>query len=198
MRYFTILFLLFSIGSLTAQKIDTTNLEALRDYELRLSGLGENMVRNFDEATRITSGKNFIMQLSRALRVEGSFYYPFDSLKNVMKLTSPDGLFRMLTWNVATNDEHFRYFGVIQMNPEKLENLNSVEPIYESFYPLIDRSDSIDNFLFKQLPPNFWFGATYYKMVKTTFNKADYYTLLGWDGAGAETNRKTEKERQKN
>ncbi len=183
MRYFTILFLLFSIGSLTAQKIDTTNLEALRDYELRLSGLGENMVRNFDEATRITSGKNFIMQLSRALRVEGSFYYPFDSLKNVMKLTSPDGLFRMLTWNVATNDEHFRYFGVIQMNPEKLAQLNSIEPIYESFYPLIDRSDSIKSHLFVETGANYWYGANYYKIIKTSINKKDYYTLLGWDGA---------------
>jgi hypothetical protein len=107
-----------------------------------------------------------------------------------MILHAPDDLFRIITWNVATNDEKFRYFGVIQMNPEKLVKLNKKEVLFENIYPLIDRSDSIENFLFKQLPPNFWFGATYYKMVKTTFNKADYYTLLGWDGAGAETNRK--------
>ncbi len=181
---------IISTFTLNAQKLDSVSLGLLQDYEIRLSGLGEKMVRSFDEETRITSGKNFIMQFSRALRVEGSFYYPFDSLKNVMKLSSPDGLFRIFTWNVATNDEHFRYFGVIQMNPERLKKLNQVEPIYESFYPLIDRSDSIKSHLFVETGSNYWYGANYYKIVKTNFNKKDYYTLLGWDGADSLINKK--------
>jgi hypothetical protein len=37
---------------------------------------------------------------------------------------------------------------------------------------------------------NQWYGANYYKIVKTTFNKRDYYTLLGWDGADSLINRK--------
>jgi hypothetical protein len=190
MKYVYVLIGIISTFTLNAQKIDSTDLSMLQDYEIRLSGLGEKMVRSFDEETRITSGKNFIMQFSRALRVEGSFYYPFDSLKNVMKMMSPDGLFRIFTWNVATNDEHFRYFGVIQMNPEKLEKLNKEEPVYESFYPLIDRSDSIKSHLFVETGSNYWYGANYYKIVKTSFNKKDYYTLLGWDGADSLINKK--------
>ena len=198
MKYKKYLFLMMAFLGVTffvnAQKqkpkLDSLSLDSLRDYEIRLSGLCYSMVRDFEEDARITSGKNFIRQMGRALKVSNSYYYPFDSLKNVMILHAPDDLFRIITWNVATNDEKFRYFGVIQMNPEKLVKLNKKEVLFENIYPLIDRSDSIENFLFKQLPPNFWFGATYYKMVKTTFNKADYYTLLGWDGAAAETNRK--------
>lgn len=190
MKHLIVLFFVVLAFELGAQKIDSSALDELRDYEIRLSGLGENMVRNYDEATRVTSGKNFIMQLSRALRVEGSFYYPFDSLKNVMKLTAPDGLFRILTWNVATNDEHFRYFGVIQMNPEKIQKLNSVQPVFESFYPLIDRSDSLKRHLFVETGANQWYGANYYKIIKTSLNKNDYYTLLGWDGADSLINRK--------
>lgn len=190
MKHLIVLILVVFAFELGAQKIDSSALDELRDYEIRLSGLGENMVRNYDEATRVTSGKNFIMQLSRALRVEGSFYYPFDSLKNVMKLTAPDGLFRILTWNVATNDEHFRYFGVIQMNPEKIQKLNSVQPVFESFYPLIDRSDSLKRHLFVETGANQWYGANYYKIIKTSLNKNDYYTLLGWDGADSLINRK--------
>lgn len=184
-----IAFLLSTIFA-NAQKIDSLSLDTLRDYEIRLGGLSYNMVRSFDEDTRITSGKNFIRQMARALRVQNSYYYPFDSLKNLMILHSPDDLFRIFTWNVATNDEKFRYFGVIQMNPAKLAKLNKKQEIYSNFYPLIDRSDSIDNFLFVTVDANHWFGATYYKIIKTTFNKKDYYTLLGWDGAGSNTNRK--------
>ncbi len=186
---FLLILLLFTT-QLRAQKIDSLAMDSLRDFEVRLSGLSYNMVRNFDEEMRITSGKNFIRQMGRALRVSNSYYYPFDSLKNLMILHSPDDMFRIFTWNVATNDEKFRYFGVIQMNPKALAKLNKKELLYENFYPLIDRSDSIDNFLFREVDANHWFGAAYYKILKTTYKKVDYYTLLGWDGAGPETNRK--------
>jgi hypothetical protein len=172
------------------QKIDSLSLDSLRDYEIRLGGLGFSMVRDFDEEVRITSGRNFIRQFGRALRVANSFYYPFDSLKNLMVLYAPDDLFRIFTWNVATNDETFRYFGVIQMNPEKVAKLNKKEELFNSFYPLIDRSDSIGDIFFTTVDQNKWFGASYYKIIKTSFAKKDYYTLLGWDGAGPATNKK--------
>lgn len=172
------------------EKIDSLSLDSLRDYEIRLGGLGYSMVRDFDEEVRITSGRNFIRQFGRALRIPNSYYYPFDSLKNLMVIYSPDELFRIFTWNVATNDETFRYFGVIQMNPEKTAKLNKKEELYQSFYPLIDRSDSIADFFFTTVDANKWFGASYYKIVKTSFAKKDYYTLLGWDGAGPATNKK--------
>ncbi|OYU94826.1 MAG: hypothetical protein CFE21_14145 [Bacteroidetes bacterium B1(2017)] len=181
---------LLSVFFVKAQKIDSLSMDSLHDFEIRLSGLSYNMVRNFDEEVRITSGRNFIRQMGRALKVKNSYYYPFDSLKNLMILYSPDGLFRIFTWNVATNDEKFRYFGVIQMNPDKLKKLNKKQQLYENFYPLIDRSDSLESFLIRETDANHWFGAAYYKIIKTTFNKVDYYTLLGWDGAGPETNRK--------
>jgi hypothetical protein len=187
-----ILFMLLALVEAKAQKqkIDSLSLDSLRDYELRLSGLSFNMVRNFDEEVRITSGRNFIRQMGRAMKVKNSFYYPFDSLKNVMIVYAPDMFFRIITWNVATDDERFRYFGVIQMNPEKIAKLNKKQDVFSSYYPLIDRSDSLDNYLFKETNADHWFGAAYYKIVKNTFNKVDSYTLLGWDGAGPETNRK--------
>jgi len=64
MRLRLLFILLFSAAFVKAQKIDSTNLSDLQDYELRLTGLGEQMVRSFDEETRVTCGKNFIMQFS--------------------------------------------------------------------------------------------------------------------------------------
>ena len=193
MKNLKILFLLFwvlLVFNLKAQKLDSLSLDTIYNYEIRLAGLGEQMVRSFDEDTRITSGKYFIRHMARALKIKNSFFYPFDSLKNIMILNAPDNFFRIITWNVATNDENFRYFGVIQMNPELILKLNKKKLIYKDYYPLIDRSDSVDDFLFKTLDTEHWFGAAYYKIIKTTSKKVDYYTVLGWDGYGPKTNRK--------
>ncbi len=168
---------------------ELNSLDSLKDFEIRLSGLGKEMILNYDEQTRLSSGKNFIIQLSRALKVTGSFNYPFDSLKHVNILNAPDQSFRVITWNIATDDEKFRYFGVIQMNPELANKIHGSYP-FKNIYPLIDRSDSANNFLFTELDANHWFGATYYKIIQTKFKKQNYYTLLGWDGADKNSNKK--------
>lgn len=184
-------FLQLSSQKGNAQNLDSMLVDSIRGYELRLMGLSREMVSSFDELTRISSGKNFIINLGRALRIQNSYFYPFDSVKHILILKSPDDLFRIMTWNVATNDEKFRYFGVIQMNPLKLEKLKNKE-WYKNFYPLIDRSDSINpnTYLFAETDANHWYGAAYYKIIKTSHKKQDYYTLLGWDGADKTRNKK--------
>jgi len=172
-----------------AQKIKPLQLDSLKDSEVRLSGLSEQMVRSTDEMTRIVSGKNFIRQMARTLKVEGSYYYKFDSLKAVSIIRAPDDLFRIFTWNVATDDEHFRYFGVIQMNPEKIKKAMKYGTA-KPFYPLIDRSDSVQTIFYSELDPNHWVGANYYQIIKTSNQKGTYYTLLGWDGATKLSNKK--------
>ena len=190
LKFFCCLFILGFGPNLKSQVLDSLTLDSLQSFELRLSGLGEQMVRSFDEGTRITSGKQFIRHMARALKINNSYFFPFDSLKNVMIIKAPDDFFRIISWNVATNDEKFRYFGVIQMNPLKIKKLNKKTALYKDFYPLIDRSDSINNFLFKVVDTEHWFGATYYKIIKTNYKKVDYYTVLGWDGAGPKSNKK--------
>lgn len=173
-----------------AQKMDSLTLDTLRDAEIKLMGLGEIMVTSYDEEERITSGTNFIRTLVRALNVQYAYEYPFDSIrKNVSILKSPDDMFRIFTWNVASSDEHFRNFGVIQMNPKKIKKIKDTTNL-RLYYPLIDRSDSIDDVYYAETPRTKWYGAVYYKIVKTTAQKGTYYTLLGWDGATAKTNRK--------
>ncbi|MFN4082595.1 MAG: hypothetical protein ACK4K9_03085 [Bacteroidia bacterium] len=188
-KILSVVFILLVLGA-KAQPISKEIADSLADYEIRLMGLGQMMISTFDETTRLTSGKNFIINLARALRVENSYYYPFDSLKKyVMIKKAPDDAFRIITWNIATNDEHFRYFGVLQLNPNWIKKQKNKDE-YKNFYPLIDRSDSLNTYLFKQTGPEQWFGATYYDIVKVSNNKIDYYCLFGWDGHTALSNRK--------
>lgn len=188
-KYILLLVFGLNLRIANAQSIKPEIKDSLILMEQRLTSLGEYMVRDFDENVRITCGKNFIIHLSRALRLENSYFYPFDSLKNVMIKYAPDQLFRVITWNVATNDEHFRYFGVIQMNPVEVKKRKDAM-LFKPYYPLIDRSDSLGLFLFKQTDANHWFGATYYDIVKTSNKKTDYYTVFGWDGYKNKSNRK--------
>lgn len=184
-----ILFLITSLGIKAQTQPILSSLDSLQDFELRLSGIGKEMILSYDEQTRLSSGKNFIIQLSRALKINGSFNYPFDSLKYVNFLNAPDESFRIITWNIATDDEKFRYFGVIQMNPDLATKIHGAYA-FRNFYPLIDRSDSANNFLFSELDASRWFGATYYKIILTKHKKQLYYTLLGWDGADKQSNKK--------
>jgi hypothetical protein len=182
-----VLFLLPTAKGQTA--VDSLTRDTLRDAELRLSGLGDNMIHSVDEETRITSAIHFIRLLGRTLRIPASYSYPFDSLKMISILHAPDDMFRIMTWNIATNDENFRYFGVIQMNPEKMKRIKDKTNL-RPYYPLIDRSDSVAQPFSTTLDQDHWWGANYYKIIRTTSQKDIYYTLLGWDGATKKSNKK--------
>ncbi len=190
LKKYSILILFFTFMlSVNAQKIDSLTYDTLKDTEIRLGGLAHHMVTSLDEITRINSGRNFIKMLSRTLKINNSYFYKFDSLKNVSIVYAPDNYFRIITWNVASDDEHFRNFGVIQMNPTKIKREVKLFNMRD-FFPLIDRSDSLENPFYTETDADHWYGAIYYKIVKTQSQKGKFYTLLGWDGNTIKSNKK--------
>lgn len=186
--FFLLLFVnLFRIAH--AQQIDSIAVDTLKDAELRLSDLGDRMINSPKEDDRFMSAYIFLRTMSRTLKTQGSYYYKFDSLKSVSIIYSPDDMFRMITWNLVTKEEKFHYYGVIQMNPEKLKKLKDTVNL-RAFYPLIDRSEKIKNPLDTTVGQDFWYGATYYKIIVCEVKKKTYYTLLGWNGNTIMSNKK--------
>ena len=188
-----IAFILISICSLLrisqAQQLDSLTLDTLHDAEIRLTGLGEQMIKAEKEDDRFTSAYMFLRTMSRALKTQNSFAYNFDSLKCVSIIHAPDNLFRIITWNLVTKEEKFHYYGVIQMNPEMIKKVKDTSNL-RLFYPLIDRSSKIKNPLDTIVDNEYWYGATYYKIILNTYKKNNYYTLLGWNGSNKMTNKK--------
>lgn len=184
-----ILFVFFSLTIKAQHKIDSLSIDSLHDVEIRLMGLSERMIQSYDEEERLTSGKNFIRTLVRAIKVQGSYYYPFDSLKAVSIIQSPDNLFRIMTWNLGTKEEEFHYYGLIQMNPDKMKKIKDTTNL-RAFYPLIDRSSRINNPYDTITSADFWWGSTYYQMALSKAGKTTFYTLLGWDGNTNRSNKK--------
>ncbi len=188
MRYSFLWLILFSIAA-KAQVKDSLARDTLSDLQLRMMGLGEHMILSESENERLSSGYHFIKHMNYALRVGGSYNFKFDSLKSVSIIYSPDNKFRIITWNLVLNEGRFHYYGVIQLNPEftkKIKDTANLRP----FYPLIDRSSKFVNVLDTTVDHNFWWGATYYKIIPVTYKKQTYYTLLGWNGNTAMSNKK--------
>lgn len=188
MRYSFLWLILFSIAA-KAQVKDSLARDTLSDLQIRMMGLGEHMILSESENERLTSGYHFIKHMNYALRVGGSYDFKFDSLKSVSIIYSPDNTFRIITWNLVLNEGRFHYYGVIQLNPEyakKIKDTANLRP----FYPLIDRSSKFVNVLDTTVDHNFWWGATYYKIIPVTYKKQTYYTLLGWNGNTAISNKK--------
>lgn len=186
---FVFILALCAFKSINAQE-QWTSLDTLHDAEIRLMGLSDAMILNYDEEQRLTSGRNFIRTLVRALRVQGSYQYSFDSLKNLSIQVSPDNRFRILSWNLLTNEELFHQYGVIQYNPEKWSEKELNENGHKLIFPLIDRSDSIRNPFDTITNNDRWWGAIYYRIIKTECKKQVFYTLLGFDGYSRNSHKK--------
>lgn len=196
---FTLFFILglLSLTPLKAQKlptgsvnrIDSLNLDSLNDLEIRLEALGKLMITSTDEQERLTSAYHFVKSFVKALRIENSYFYNFDTIKNISVLPSPDNIFRVITWNLALNSQNYRNYGVIQLNPDYIKTVKDTTNL-RSYYPLIDRSDYIKNALDTTLSSEHWFGALYYKIIANTYKKQTYYTLIGWDGNTMMSNKK--------
>jgi hypothetical protein len=139
------------------------------------------MFRSQTTGERFAKNASFIKTLVNSLKIQTSFNYPFDSLKRVSIVKSPDNSFRIISWFVPLDDGSYRFYGTLQMGTRdgKLK-----------LYPLIDNTDNISD-------PNVigsnknWYGARYYEIVPVVVSgRQPYYVLTGWKGNNAKTTKK--------
>jgi hypothetical protein len=164
--------------SLYAQKPLTLSL-----LEDSLSAIGRKIHVSGNDSARQTLNFKFRQTLRTAIALPGSFNYPFDSLKKLEKLTSPDNAFRLYNWNLPLTDGTNRYFCFIQFTAKnKKSGIDFIE--------LSDRSDSIADPEHNTLGAGNWYGALYYRIIREKSQSGITYTLLGWEGLNATTMQK--------
>lgn len=153
----------------------------IQQAESKLSGVLASLNLARDDSAKSNINENFIMYLSEALKMPSSDTYPFDSLKTLIKITSPDKKFRIFHWNLPTSDGEHHYYGFIKM-------LDHDPPMV---FPLVDLSDSLSSPETALLDDQHWFGALYYKIIREENAGGELiYTLLGWAGKNALINQK--------
>jgi hypothetical protein len=166
---------------LFAQSAIQPDRKFLENKEDSLKSIALQIIQGRNAEDRFKADSLFTKMFVRALKTKGSFNYPFDSLITISKLTSPDKLFKIFTWQLVVNDNVVRQHGAIQMNTSD----GSLQ-----LFPLIDKAGSIKN-VSDTIANNFgWVGAVYYKIIeKKAFGK-NFYTLLGFDENNLSSDRK--------
>jgi len=163
-----------------AQHADESgNIKQLRVYEDSLAVLGKKFINNEVDLERINANHAFIKLLVSALKMPNSFLYPFDSVKTVKIINSPDNRFRIITWPILYDDGSYRFYGAIQVNTGGSLKM----------YPLNDYSAHIKNPEDTVTDNLKWYGAEYYRIIPVYAPKL-YYVLLGWKGFTAKSTKK--------
>ncbi|WEK17966.1 MAG: hypothetical protein P0Y49_14305 [Candidatus Pedobacter colombiensis] len=177
-----ILFILCCAGTkLSAQHSFDLNVSRLKTYQDSLQRMSNATYNASNDQDRLTANALFIKTLVAALKTPSSFNFPFDSLKRITVMKSPDNTLRIFSWYVPNDDGTYRFFGTIQMATKdgKLK-----------MYPLIDDTNNIKDV--NQITGNKnWYGARYYQIIPIVMNgRQPYYILLGWKGNNARTSKK--------
>ncbi|ETZ21015.1 hypothetical protein [Pedobacter sp. V48] len=157
------------------------NGPAMHKFQDTLIRLNNETFNATSNSERYTKNAAFIKTLVNSLKTQGSFLYPFDSLKKITILKSPDNSFRILSWYLPLDDGSYRFFGTIQMATKdgKLK-----------MFPLIDDTANIKDTNLINGNKN-WYGARYYEIIPVIMNgQQPYYVLIGWKGNSSKTSKK--------
>lgn len=192
MRFYILLFTTFLSITLFAQQPKTIaakslpqrpaltkhDLKEIKKIEDTLHVLSYNTLNDSTNEGRRKACYAMIPALVRALKINNSFYYNFDSVLSISKVYAPDSTFRIFTWQMQQNNA-FRYYGVIQMRSSEMK-----------IFPLVDNGDTMQLHTQQILSNNNWYGCLYYNILLHIVNKKKYYTLFGYERGDFLTKRK--------
>lgn len=175
-KYFGILYLLVASGQcLLAQQ----SFKADEDTLLRLE---KELYAGKNDKAKQEANALLKAAFERTLNKENSFNQPFDSLKEIGRIYSPDKTFRIINWDVPKDDGTYDYCGFIQTYDVKRKKSH--------LYLLTDKSADIKNPDNTVGDANKWFGMLYYKIIPVKVKRKKYYTLLAKDGNDKLTGKK--------
>jgi hypothetical protein len=162
-----------------APSLTKADLRKMNLFQDTLHQLSNTIVYDTILATRRKACYTFIPKFVEALKINNSFYYPFDSFETISKIYPPDSSFRIFTWQMALPHGHFRYYGVIQMRSSKLK-----------IFPLFDARDTLPYQAQVITGNSAWYGCLYYNVIEKQVNNKPVYTLFGFEAADVITRRK--------
>ena len=174
-------FCCLSISIKAQHTFEFKNGPVMAKFEDSLARISDGMYNAETTGDRFAKNAAFIKTLVNSLKTHTSFNYPFDSLKRVSIVKSPDNTFRIISWFVPLDDGSYRFFGTVQMATKdgKLK-----------LFPLIDNTDNISDNNYIGNNKN-WYGARYYEIIPViTGGRPPYYILMGWKGNNSKTTKK--------
>jgi len=179
MRFLLFLTLFCCSLSAFAQEEKPVLKSDIQILEDTLNVLSYAMVNDSTPVKRYASCQKFIKILVQALKHENSFDFPFERVRSVSIQYAPDSTFRIFSWQLYVDINEYHYYGTIQMNQPKLK-----------LYPLVDRSEEVEDPYMDILEPKNWYGSLIYNIKSFDTEEGKKYLLFGFDGYRFFTKRK--------
>ncbi|MDR0712359.1 MAG: hypothetical protein LBF67_08485 [Prevotellaceae bacterium] len=147
--------------------------QELNERERLLKAAIRRVAEATNAAQKLALNSAFSAQLEQALRQDSAFFYAFDSIPYLYKVASPDGLVRIITWNVPV-DGGQKYFGFVLLRI-------AANTAHATLHVLHDKRMPTRLVEGKALSVGEWFGALYIKLVEKRNERTGkpVYTLLG-------------------
>jgi hypothetical protein len=171
MRYAFSIGLLVTCITLLSQsetKMQIIEKDLLSDYNKIL----DNNPFNRDQIAEV-----FYNTFAEKLATEGSIDYPFDSLKNIGSVYSPDKALRIFTWNIPVELNEHLYYGIAIYQSGKTKE-----------YIIVKLNDPVGINQLEKIGE--WMGVLYYELILTKHAGQKYYTLLGFSFGNNLSNKK--------
>lgn len=177
--YIAILFIFISFVSKAQNQISPDDFKQIKLYEDTLRMYGDTLINSQEKDNRTIASYRIIKTLTKALKIKNSYYYQWDSLLPWKIVQPEDAAFKIFTWYVRSDEDMYKFFGTIQVKSDTLK-----------MFPLIDYSEFTDHQEDINVDNNNWIGCLYYGLKTVKSGKKTYYTLFGWDGNNAGSNKK--------
>ncbi|HRY32238.1 MAG TPA: hypothetical protein P5531_04660 [Bacteroidales bacterium] len=153
------------------QDADAQQADASSDSLFILAGQLQQGKADFDRyhASRQLSGL-----LTRMLDTDRLPLTGLDTLKNISFLEAGNREFLIISWVIPRQDGSFDYSGLVRFHDQPGGKMRIVS--------LTNQARELESPETKQLGPDHWYGALYYRLIENKFKGKVHYVLLGWDG----------------
>ncbi len=145
--------------------------QSFSSEETQLAQLAKIMVQDTFAPNRIAAAEEFNPLFINVLQQKDAFKYRFDSLLNISIQYAPiDSNFRIFTWQLIKDPEHYQYFGAIQFKGKK-----------PKVVVLQDKFQEIEDKEFADCTPENWCGGLIYKIKMFQGKGGKQYLIYGYN-----------------
>ena len=183
MRKYLFCFTILKASILVGQG-DSVNT-SFATYSDSLQTLFTAVYKANNDEEMLANNKVVVSYFRYVLDQKGSYEYAFRNIKDAGIKESPDGRFKLITWNIPLKDGTHKYFGFVH-SKENIKKKSGVFQKNKAFryrvFPLNDVSANVTNAPHYVGVPTKWYGMLYYDIIVKKSKSKVYYTLLAWDG----------------
>lgn len=171
------LFLLLGLTLMTTSHATDVDTTFIFNSEAQMQTLITDVLTNKNLTARQEASRQLEEVMEKTLHQNGAFEYDFSSLKGISLVQPEDKSFKIFTWQLYIDKDHYLYKGFIQTKEGNVYKLN-------------DQSEDMRTVEFSLLKPENWYGALYYNLKEFKHENQKMYLLFGYDAYGFYNKRK--------